>query len=157
MSEKGSVNAWIAIGLLVVLGGGIAYYVVTQQPNISLLPATGNTETVTGVYTYAATQTDFPRELFQLVGSDRVIGANYVRVRNNSAAVYALLGASTGTALPDGCYLAVRATIEVANSKLDTSSYAYLSPLPTVAVVDLVRVVTHGTPQQVCSPNSQLQ
>lgn len=150
--NRGFVGVLIMIAVVAGIVGGIGWWALRQSPSTPSVPNTTQGEAIPTIFTYSARNNDFPLGLFQLTGGVRVLGANYVRVRNTSTAVYTLLGKSAGTPLAASCHWVVNASIEITNPKLDTSSYSDLSPIPTVAVADLVRVVSHSQPQQVCAP-----
>ena len=150
--NRGFVEILFAVVLIAAIMGGIAWWVLAQDPSISATSTSSiQTQTVSGIFSYSANEVAFPSRVFHLTGDRKILGADYVRVRNTTKAVYALLGADAGIPLADSCQWVVNASIEIANAKLDTETYAYMSPAPAVAVADFVKVVSHEEPRQVCA------
>jgi len=150
--NRGFVEILFAVVVIVLVVGAIAWWALSQDTSISASPTSSvQTQTVSAVFSYAANEVAFPSRVFRLTGDKRILGANYVRVRNTAKAVYALLGTDAGIPLADSCRWIVNASIEIANAKLDTETYADISPPPAVAVADFVKVVSHDQPRQVCT------
>lgn len=150
--NRGFVGVLFSALVVLAIAGGIAWWALNQNPSatgVTVPPA--QTQGIPVVFYYSATKTEFPLGLFKIVGDTEGLGANYIRVRGVAKAVYALLGADAGTPLADSCQWVVNASIEIANAKRDVETYAYMSPAPALVAADLVRVVSHDQPRQVCT------
>ena len=85
-----------------------------------------------------------------LLNGTTVLGQKYLRVRNTTDAIDTALGISlSGNGLGESCVDTVQASLEIANPKVDTNSITMHGD-PVVGV-DVVRVISHGSPQHNCA------